>query len=132
MQGNIFRTAIATVAGMLLAFALIWLAQTVGNGISPAMAVPDAGDPEALEIQIPLMNTLVLLAGWLIGGFAGGWVAARASGITGSAWIVGGAVFGACVVRAASLGEPWWMLALAFALPMLGALGAARAARTAA
>jgi hypothetical protein len=127
MQSNMFRTVIATAAGILLAFALIWLAQTVGNAIDPVVAVPDAADPETLEIQIPLGSTLALLAGWLVGGFAGSWLAARASGIAATAWVVGGAVFGAGAVRAASLGEPWWMLALAFTLPLLGAWGAWRA-----
>jgi hypothetical protein len=131
MQSNMLRTIIATITGILLAFALIWLAQTVGNAIDPVVAVPDATDPDALEVQIPLANTLALLAGWLVGAFAGSWLAARASGAAGTAWIVGGAVFGAGIVRAVSLGEPWWMLLLAFALPMIGAWGAGRAVQTA-
>jgi hypothetical protein len=132
MQTSLIRSALASVAGILLAFALIYLAQYVGNMIDPMVAVQDVTDPDALELQIPLSNTLALLFGWLIGAFAGSWLAARASGVIGTAWIVGGAVFGAGVVRAVSLGEPWWMLALAFALPMVAAWGAGRTVRVAA
>ncbi|NJS13546.1 MAG: hypothetical protein HC788_01755 [Sphingopyxis sp.] len=129
MQPSLIRSGLATIAGILLAFALIYLAQYVGNVIDPVVAMPDAADPAALEIQIPLINTLSLLVGWLIGAFAGGWLAARASGVPATAWIVGGAVFGAGVTRALSLGEAWWMVALAFALPMVAAWLAGRTAQ---
>lgn len=131
MQPNLIRTGIATMVGILLAFALVYLAQMAGNSIDPVVAVPDAVDPDAIEIQIPLVNTLALVLGWLAGSFAGSWIAARASGVPATAWIVGGAVFGAGVARAVSLGESWWMIVLAFAVPMVAAALADRVARTA-
>jgi len=131
MQTNILRSGLATLAGILLAFALIYLVQSVGNSIDPVVAVTDAADPGALDIHIPLINTLSLILGWLVGSFAGSWLAARASGVAATAWIVGGAVFGAGVTRAVSLGEVWWMSALAFAVPMLAAWLGWRTARIA-
>jgi hypothetical protein len=129
MQPSLIRSGLATIAGIFLAFALVYMAQNIGNSIDPVVAVPDAADPGALEIQIPLINTLSLIFGWLVGAFAGGWLAGRASCVPATAWIVGGAVFGAGATRAVSLGEPWWMAALAFAVPMLAAWLAGRVAR---
>lgn len=126
MQPSLIRTALATLVGILLAFAMVYLAQLAGNTIDPVVAIPDPVDPDALEIQIPLLNTLSLILGWLIGSFAGSWLAARASGVPAAAWIVGGTVFGAGIARAMSLGESWWMLLLAFAVPMAAAALAAR------
>jgi hypothetical protein len=131
MQPNLIRTILATLVGILLAFGLVYLAQLAGNSLDPIVAVPDPIDPDALEIQIPLLNTLSLVLGWLIGSFAGSWLAARASGVAATAWIVGGTVFGAGLARAMSLGESWWMLALAFAVPMAAAALAGRTAQTA-
>jgi hypothetical protein len=131
MQPSLLRTGIATLVGILLAFGLVYLAQMVGNSIDPVVAVQDAADPDALEIQIPLLNTVALVLGWLVGSFAGAWLAARASGVAAAAWIVGGTVFGAGLARALSLGESWWMLVLAFAVPMAAAALASRAVRTA-
>lgn len=131
MQPSLIRTGLATLVGIVLAFALVFLAQMVGNGIDPVIAVPDPVDPDALEIQIPLFNTVSLVLGWLVGSFAGSWIAARASGVPATVWVVGGAVFGAGIARAMSLGESWWVLMLAFAVPMLAAALAGRAVGTA-
>lgn len=131
MQPNLFRTGFATFIGIILAFGLVYLAQMAGNSVDPVVAVPDTVDPDTLEIQIPLINTAALLLGWLVGSFVGGWLAARASGVPATVWIVGGAVFGAGIARALSLGESWWMLLLAFAVPMAAAALAQRVAATA-
>lgn len=127
MNSNLVRSAIAAVVGIIVAFALIWLAQYAGSEVSP-----DVYDLETGEVLIPMGSTIALLFGWFVGTFAGGWLAMRVSGGDGAGWIVAGAVIGAGVYRAVTLADTWWMIALGVAIPVLAAWAAQRATATAA
>lgn len=126
MTNNIVRSAVAAVAGILVAFGLIWLAQYAGSELSPAEYDVATGD-----ILIPLGSTVALIVGWFIGAFAGGWLAMRASGGTGAGWVVAGAVIGAAIYSAADFSEAWWVIALGGIIPLTAAWLAQRAAATA-
>lgn len=127
MSSNILRSAIAAVAGIVIAFGLIWLAQYAGSELSP-----DVYDPQTGEVLIPVGSTVALLVGWFVGTFAGGWVAMRVSGGTGAGWIVAGAVIGAGVYRAVTLADAWWIMLLGILIPIAAAWAAQRAAAVAA
>ncbi|MGB3318089.1 hypothetical protein MNQ96_13175 [Sphingopyxis granuli] len=127
MSSNILRSAIAAVAGIVIAFGLIWLAQYAGSELSP-----DVYDPQTGEVLIPVGSTVALLVGWFVGTFAGGWVAMRVSGGTGAGWIVAGAVIGAGVYRAVTLADAWWIILLGILIPIAAAWAAQRAAAVAA
>jgi hypothetical protein len=121
------RMIIGTIVGILLAFGLIYMAQMVGNTMSPGVY-----DPASEEVQIPLANTILLFVGWFIGTFAGAWVAMRTTAMGGPGWVVAGAVIGAALYRAFTLGDAIWVIAAAFIVPLAAAWLAARAVRTAA
>lgn len=123
MNGNLLRTAVATVIGIAVAFGLIWLAQYAGNELSPAEY-----DLETGEILIPVGSTIALVIGWFVGSFAGSWLAMRASAGTGAGWIVAGAVIGAALYRAVTLADAWWIMALGAAVPLAATWLAQRAA----
>lgn len=123
MNGNLLRTAVATVIGIAVAFGLIWLAQYAGNELSPAEY-----DLETGEILIPVGSTIALVIGWFVGSFAGSWLAMRASAGTGAGWIVAGAVIGAALYRAVTLADAWWIMALGAAVPLVATWLAQRAA----
>lgn len=122
MNSNILRSAIAAVVGIIVAFVLLWLAEYGGNAIAPAEYDLNTG-----EILIPLGSTIALLLGWFVGSFAGGWLAMRVSGGNAAGWIVAGAVIGAGVYRAITLGESWWVIVLAIAVPAAAVWTAQRA-----
>ncbi|WP_428681950.1 hypothetical protein [Sphingopyxis sp.] len=126
MKSSIVRSVIATVAGIVVAFVLLWLAQYAGSEISPAEYDVDTG-----EILIPLGSTIALIVGWFVGTFGGGWLAMRMSGGDGPGWIVAGAVIGAAVYSAADFSDTWWIMALGVLVPLLAAWAAKRAAGTA-
>ena len=44
MSSNILRSAIAAVAGIVIAFGLIWLAQYAGSELSPDVYDPQTGE----------------------------------------------------------------------------------------
>jgi len=125
MKSNIVRSAIATVVGILVAFALVWLAQYAGSEISPAEYDVDTGD-----ILIPLGSTIALIVGWFFGTFGGAWLAMRMSGGDGPGWIVAGAVIGAAVYSAADFSDAWWIMALGLLVPLVAAWTAKWAAGT--
>ncbi len=127
MANGLLRPAIAALAGILIAFGLVWLAQYAGGEVSP----PTVYNQDSAEILIPAGSTVALLVGWFAGSFAGGWLAMRVSGGTGPGWIVAGAVIGAALYRAITLADAWWIMALAVALPVAAAWLAQRAAGTA-
>lgn len=122
MNGNLLRTAVATVIGIAVAFGLIWLAQYAGNELSPAEY-----DLETGEILIPVGSTIALVIGWFVGSFAGSWLAMRGSAGTGAGWIVAGAVIGAALYRAVTLADAWWIMALGAAVPLAATWLAQRA-----
>lgn len=123
MANGFLRPAIAALAGILVAFVLVWLAQYAGGEVSPLTYNQDSG-----EILIPAGSTIALIVGWFVGSFAGGWLAMRASGGTGAGWIVAGAVIGAALYRAITLADAWWIMALGVAVPIVAAWLAQRAA----
>jgi hypothetical protein len=127
MGGNILRMGIAAAVGIVIAFALVWLAQYAGSSLSP-----DVYDPATGEILIPVGATIALIVGWFIGTFAGGWIAMRVSGETSVGWIVAGAVMGATVYRAVTLADTWWIIALGVLVPLAAIWTAQRAANAAA
>jgi hypothetical protein len=125
MTKEILRSAIAAVAGIFVAFGLIWLAQYAGSEISP-----DVYDLNSGEVLIPIGSTIALLVGWFIGTFAGGWLAMRVSAGTGAGWIVAGAVIGAALYRAVTLADTWWIMALGALIPLAAVWLAQRATAT--
>ena len=126
MGRNILRAAIATIVGIAVAFALVWLAQYAGNELSP-----DVYDLATGEVLIPAGSTIALLVGWFVGTFGGSWLATRMSANANAGWIVAGAVIGAGLYRAVTLADAWWIMVLSVAIPLAAAWLAQRAATTA-
>lgn len=122
MTKDILRSAIATAAGIFIAFGLIWLAQYAGSEFSP-----DVYDPNSGEVLIPIGSTIALVIGWFIGTFAGSWIAMRVSAGVGAGWIVAGSVIGAALYRAVTLADTWWIMALGVAVPLAAVWLAQRA-----
>lgn len=122
MTKDILRSAIATAAGIFIAFGLIWLAQYAGSEFSPDVYEPNSG-----EVLIPMGSTIALVIGWFIGTFAGSWIAMRVSAGIGAGWIVAGSVIGAALYRAVTLADTWWIMALGVAVPLAAVWLAQRA-----
>lgn len=121
------KLILAPIIGIFLAFAFIYAAQMLGNQLDPMVAVADPVDDSALELQIPLINSLCLLLGWFAGAFAGSWLAMRISGAAGAGWVVAGAVIGATLYRALTIGDATWVIGAGFLLPLMAGWLAGRA-----
>ena len=122
MTRTLFRSAVAAVVGILVAFGLIWLAQYAGSEVSPSEYDVATG-----EILIPIGSTVALIVGWFLATFAGSWLAMRISGETGAGWVVAGAVIGAALYTAVDFSDAWWIMALGALVPLLAVWLAQRA-----
>lgn len=133
------RTILGMLAGVMTMMAAIYLMESLGHALYPP---PDGLDPRnpahvaRIAAAAPAGAMAMLVLGWLVGAFTGGWVAARIARHARAA-----AIFVALVVMAGVAGmmvivpaHPHWVAALGLLLPIPVALVAAMLAapRTAA
>ena len=128
------RTVLGVVAGLATMFVVILLVEWLGAQAFPPPDGLDMGNPEALATamaQMPLGALAVIVVAWLLGAFAGGWVAARIAGQHPrvAAVIVALAVVAGVVMMVLSIPHPLWMSMVGLLLPVPMALAGARLAR---
>ncbi len=111
------RTAVATVAGLFLAFGLIAAIEVVGHALypPPGLNAPEPVPPPPSLDGVPLGALVFVLAAWTIATFAGGFVAAKIDGVRPRllAGIVGVVVLAASVANLAVMAHPPWFSAAA-------------------
>ena len=97
------RSIAAVVAGFIVASIVMMIVETInGRVLHPELAKAAEGltDPEAIRALLataPVGVFLVVIAGWILGSFVGGWLAARIAGQSG---ITHGLVLGALLTCA--------------------------------
>ena len=130
------KSIAAIVAGFVAASIVMMIVETInGRVLHPELAKAAEGqtDPEAIRALLataPVGAFLVVIAGWILGSFVGGWLAARIAGRSG---ITHGLVLGAlltCAGVANNLMIPpplwFWFASLVVLIP--AAYAGARAA----
>jgi hypothetical protein len=125
-----------TILGILAGLVVAWLAMTICEFASLFLHRPPAGldlrDPQALAAHIaaaPLSAMMVVVIGWVLAAFVGGWVAARiARHRLVAALVIGGLVLAGVIANNAMIPHPLWMTVAGIALPLPLAWLAARAA----
>jgi hypothetical protein len=115
-MGSILRSVLAVVAGFVLASSVMMAVESVnGRFLYPelgkaAQGVIDREAMRALMAGAPVGAFLVVLFGWALGGFAGGWLAARIA--KGSpkvhAFILGALLTAAGISNNLMLPPPFW------------------------
>jgi len=124
---RILRSIGAVVAGFVAASIVMMIVETLnGRVFYPGLAKAAEGvtDREAIRAifaSAPVGSLLVVIAGWILGGLAGGWVAAR---IAGRSAVTHGLVLGVlliCAGVANNLALPpplwFWVASLIVLLP---------------
>ena len=128
------RTVLGVLAGLAAMVVVIMLVQLGSAQWFPPPQGVDMRDPDALAIamaQMPLAALALVVVAWLLGAFAGGWVAARIAmpHPRMAAVIVALAVVAGVVMMVLAFPHPMWMTVLGLALPVPMALAGARLAR---
>lgn len=128
------RTLLGVLAGLATMFVVIMLVELLGAQVFPPPDGVDMRDPQVLAsamAQMPLGALAMVVVAWVLGAFAGGWVAARVSVAhpRAAAAIVALAVVAGVVLMVLSFPHPLWMTVLGLVLPVPAALAGARLAR---
>ena len=121
------KSVAAVVVGFVAASIVMMIVETLNGRVfysGLAKAAEGVTDREVLRgifASAPVGALLVVIVGWILGGFAGGWVAAR---IAGRSAVTHGLVLGAlltCAGAANNLALPpplwFWVASLAVLLP---------------
>ena len=129
----VVRSVLAVIAGMLVAFVLIALVQTIGMRVYPPPTAVNPSDPESLRAmmaQIPRGALLFVLLSYAVGSVAGGWIAARFAPGAGMrhAMVVAALLFGAGLMNLVTIPHPVWFWVCSSAIYWLGAWSGAQAA----
>lgn len=126
------RKLLGVGAGVIAAFLLIALLETIGTTIYPlpaeleSMESADSAAIAAAIAEIPLPAKILVVVGWLVGTLGGAWLALRICDWRWSGWIVAALVIAAGLVNVALLPHPFWMQASTVAMPLAGGWLAAR------
>lgn len=118
----------AIVGGLLLAFAIVFLTDTLFHLLSPGPARPDSNDAEAMRTyvsRLPVAGLFGILLGWALAVYAGAGLAARLA-LRGDwpGWAVTGLFLLATLGNFLMVPHPTWMILMAIALILVaGALG---------
>ena len=97
------RSILAIVVGALAAIILISAVEGVSGLLYPLPPDVDPGQPDVMQqyiAQLPIGAFVLVLVGWALGTFVGGWVAAR---LAGRAPLTHGLVVGALFLAAGVL-----------------------------
>jgi hypothetical protein len=129
----VIRSVLAVIAGMLVAFVLIFVVQGIGIRVYPPPPGMSPVDPEsfkAMRMQVPVRSLLFVLLSYTVGSLAGGWVAARfaPSGKMTHAMILAALLFGAGLMNLMTIPHPAWFWVASSAIYWLAAWSGARAA----
>ena len=108
------RTAGAIIAGVVAAYVVIIVVEIVTSRIYPMPAGVGASNTEAMKAwiqQLPAGAFALVLCGWTLGAFAGGFVSAKVerSSVGGHALIVGAALLVASILNMVRIPHPLWM-----------------------
>jgi hypothetical protein len=121
---------LAALAGIAAAVVVILLVELLGAALFPPPAGVDPGRPETLRevaARMPAGALLMVIAAWLLGGLAGGWVAARLAPPGSRVPIVIAALLlAAGVANMVSFPHPVWMWAAGVVVLIAGPLAGAR------
>lgn len=122
----LLRNIVAAVAGVVLAFALIFTAQVISSRIYPPPEGLDYGDKAAMTAfvrNLPIGALIAVLLGYFVGVAAGSWLATRlsVSRHARQGMMVGVLFFVASLVNLTNIPHPVWFWAANLLLVPLAA-----------
>ena len=131
------RTASAIIAGVVAAYVVIILIEISTSRIYPMPAGVGASNVEAMKAwirQLPPGAFALVLCGWTLGAFVGGFVSAKVepASVGGHAILVGAALLVARILNMIRIPHPLWMWVGTVLLLVPAAYAGARVAHGAA
>lgn len=118
------RTILGIIAGIVVAFAVQSAADFLGNQLYPPR-ISDMLNREQIAAALAARPAGALwlgVAGYFLGGFAGGWIGKRISGSGASAWVPAALLALMALVIGFSFPVPTWATFATFAAALLGGM----------
>ena len=136
---KIVRSIGAVVAGLIVAFLLVFGAEGIAHKVyppPPGTNMQDMTQVKAFVATLPLSVLLIVLTGWLIATFVGTWLAAKIALSPIAGYVVGALLLCAGIANAFMIPQPAWFSIASFVIyigaTLVGARAGARARTTAA
>lgn len=129
MANPALRNIVATIGGIVVAVAGVFVVEGIGHAIFPppeGLDLAVADDRTRLMELMPMGAKISVAAAWFLGALAGACTAIAASGRVLMAWIVGLVIALAGLWTTQMFPHPDWMLAAAAVLPLVAVLVAKR------
>jgi hypothetical protein len=123
------RIILGVVAGCVVAICVIFAIELVGHQIFPLPAGTDPLNAESLKAAaaaMPLAALLLVVAGWIVGVLAGGWVANAIARRSWPAYVVGALIAVGSVANGMMIPQPLWMTIAGVLGPAIAAFAVAR------
>lgn len=116
------RNILAVVAGVLVAGLLVAAVETVSNSFFPPAVDLSDGDMDALRAHVgslPVTAFLMILFGWSLGAFTGGWLTERIAktGKPTLSLVFAGVFLILIALNLFSIPHPIWMMVIGLLLP---------------
>ncbi len=108
-----WKTLAAIVAGVVGAFAIVFVAEGIGHAIfppPPGLDLSKPADLQALIEKLPTGAIVAVLIAWGLGAFFGSCVAVIFSRRDWTAWVVGGVMLAAAAWTMVEIPHPLWFM----------------------
>jgi hypothetical protein len=116
---SILRSIGAVIAGLVVAFLLVFASEGISHQIfppPPGMNMSDMVQVKSFVATLPLSALLIVLAGWLIATFVATWVATKIARGPIAGFIVGALLLSAGIANAFIIPQPVWFSIASFAI----------------
>ena len=127
---TILRRIGAVIAGMIVAFLIVFASEGIAHKIYPPPPGTNMQDMEkvkAFVATLPLSALLIVLTGWLIATFAATWLAARIAGTPIPGYVVGALLLCGGIANAFMIPQPVWFSVVSFVIYIGATWAGARA-----
>jgi hypothetical protein len=121
---GMLRSILATLAGIIAVFLLVLGIEMIGHSIWPPPPGLDPTDPESVRAamaQAPLGALVVVAVAWVVGAFAGAWLASRIAERRWPAYVIGGLTAVSSAANLVMIPHPFWFWIVALAIVPLAA-----------
>ena len=119
------RNITAVIVGIVIAFATIWIVDSLGHLLYPLPSDLNVRDPEQVADLLRTMPAGALAfvaAAWLLGALVGGLAAASVARARWAAWAIAALVAVAAILNIYMIPHPEWLQIAAVIAPALGGL----------
>lgn len=132
MENPIVRGLVAVVAGLVAAFAVVFVCEGLGHMFyppPPGLDINNPDDQKRMMEVIPTGAKVAVVIAWFLGTLAGSLVAVKIGQRPLYAWVIAGITILLSIVTTMMFPHPVWMIVAAVVLPVLAAVLAIRLGR---